>query len=112
MKYPNLRYGNPEQLRYYAASIPLPVLAKRLRRSERSVKDWLEGRAKVPWWVPEILRLQEYESWMTLRQMGVSKTAKRLGLVSADVIDYQDYERKKPTPQEAPATLQWPQLFG
>ena len=62
MRYPNLRYGNPTELIYYATGIPLPVLARRLRRDERTVKDWLSGKTRVPWWVPELLRLQQMEA--------------------------------------------------
>ncbi|MYM39670.1 hypothetical protein [Duganella qianjiadongensis] len=46
---------------YYAAGIPIPKLARRLRRDERTVKDWLAGKKRVPWWVPEVLRLQHKE---------------------------------------------------
>ncbi|KVD19197.1 hypothetical protein WI80_33425 [Burkholderia ubonensis] len=36
-------------------------VARELRRTERSVSDWLSGRQRVPWWVPEILRLRAVE---------------------------------------------------
>jgi hypothetical protein len=41
LRYPNLRYGNPTGLPCYAMDIPLPDLARRLRRDERTVRDWL-----------------------------------------------------------------------
>lgn len=88
MRYPNLRYGNPNQLAFYAQGIPVKDLAKRLRRSERSVKDWLDGKKKVPWWVPEIVRFQHIEHYERLRQMGMTSQRGKLGLVSADVIDF------------------------
>lgn len=68
MRYPNLRYGNPTELNYYAAGIPLAVLARRLRRDERTVRDWMTSKARVPWWVPEVLRLQHMESQEIMRQ--------------------------------------------
>ena len=68
MRYPNLRYGNPTELNYYALGMPLAVLARRLRRDERTVKDWLAGKTRVPWWVPEVLRLQQMESREMMRQ--------------------------------------------
>lgn len=68
MRYPNLRYGNPTELAYYAAGIPIPKLARRLRRDERTVKDWLAGKKRVPWWVPEVLRLQHMEQAQMYRQ--------------------------------------------
>jgi hypothetical protein len=48
MRHLNLRYGNPTEFAYYAMGIPLPDLARRLRRDERTVRDWLTGRARVP----------------------------------------------------------------
>lgn len=86
MRYPNLRYGNPTEMAYYAMGVPLPVLARRLRRDERTVRDWLNARTRVPWWVPEILRLQHLEAGIRHRQMGMGALAPRLGLVSGTVI--------------------------
>jgi hypothetical protein len=61
LKYLNLRYGNPNALQFYASKSSIKVIAKQLRRSERSVKNWISGREKMPWWVPEVLRLQQFE---------------------------------------------------
>lgn len=69
MRYPNRRYGNPTELAYYAMFQPLPELARRLRRDERTVRDWISGRTRVPWWVPEILRLKRMEAELRHRQM-------------------------------------------
>ncbi|WP_061537199.1 hypothetical protein [Collimonas arenae] len=71
MKYPNLRYGNPQAMNHYAQGIPLKQLAHRLRRSERAVSDWLKGTKKVPFWVPELLRLQRMEHDHIIHQMGI-----------------------------------------
>lgn len=39
MRYPNLRYGNPAELAYYAMGWgSIPRLAKFLRRDERTIK--------------------------------------------------------------------------
>lgn len=69
MRFPNLRYGNPTEFAYYAMGRPLPELARALRRDERTIRDWLSGRAKVPWWVPEIMRLRKLEADVRHRQM-------------------------------------------
>lgn len=87
MRYPNLRYGNPTEMAYYAMGVPLADLARRLRRDERTVRDWLSGRARVPWWVPEILRLKRMEAELRHRQMGFGTLAPKLGIVGADVIE-------------------------
>jgi len=97
MRYPNLRYGNPTEMAHYAMGVPLAVLAKRLRRDERTVRDWLTGRRPVPWWVPEILRLKHMESDLRHRQMGMGALPTRLGVVSADVVTLaQPMDEKKP----------------
>jgi hypothetical protein len=86
VRYPNLRYGNPTEFAYYAVGVPLPDLAKRLRRDERTVRDWLTGRSRVPWWVPEIMRLKRLEADLRHRQMfwcvPDKKPLTRLGVVN------------------------------
>jgi len=86
VRYPNLRYGNPTEMAYYAMGVPLPVLAKRLRRDERTVRDWLNAKRRVPWWVPEILRLKHMEANHYRRQLGLSALAPKLGIVGAEVV--------------------------
>lgn len=102
MRYPNLRYGNPNEFRYYAQGISIKALAKRLRRSERSVKDWLSGEKKVPWWVPEIIRLENLEYEETLRQMNIPVVRKKLGLVheSAEIFQFIG-----PSPENSPQVV-------
>ncbi|MCE3602374.1 hypothetical protein LXA47_01940 [Massilia sp. P8910] len=87
MQYPNLRYGKPEEMRHYALCYGSTAeLARALRRSERSVKDWLSGDARVPWWVPEILRLKKLEHDNMVRQMTGRIPLARLGIVQAGTI--------------------------
>jgi hypothetical protein len=89
MRYPNLRYGNPAEFRHYAQGLPVKEIARRLRRSERSIRDWLSGAERLPWWVPEILRLQMLEHALRMQQMGMQATRARLGLVEKTAIVYQ-----------------------
>lgn len=96
MRYPNLRYGNPTEFAYYAMGVPLADLARRLRRDERTVRDWLSGRTRVPWWVPELLRLKRMESDLRHRQMGMGALPARLGVVGAEVIALAPQDDKKP----------------
>jgi len=102
VKYPNLRYGDPAALAYYTQFYPakdrVRMLAKQLRRSERSVRDWLTGTAKVPWWVPEIVRLQRMEHVEMMRQMNMRAEDARLGVVTGTVIDF-SASRRKSVPQ-------------
>jgi hypothetical protein len=98
MRYPNLRYGNPTEFAHYVQGIPLKDVAKRLRRTERTVHDWLTCRKRLPWWVSEIVRLQHMEHSHMMQQMTYASLPTRLGLVSGDVIEF-----KKPA---VPALVQ------
>jgi hypothetical protein len=86
VRYPNLRYGNPTELAFYAVGVPLADLARRLRRDERTVRDWINGRTRVPWWVPELLRLKRLEADLRHRQMfwaiPDAKPTTKLGVVT------------------------------
>jgi hypothetical protein len=99
MRYPNLRYGNPEELRYYAQGTPTRDLARRLRRDERTIRDYLSGAQRVPWWIPELLRLQHAEHMERLRYMGMRPHKTGLGTVNtAGVVEYRprELETEKP----------------
>jgi hypothetical protein len=72
MRFPNQRYAHPNELEYHARGLPIKELAKRLRRSEKSVTAWLNGGRKLPYWVPELIRLQGMEHRERMRQMGMS----------------------------------------
>lgn len=89
MRYPNTRYGNPEELRYYTQGMPIKHIARQLKRSERSIKDWLSGTKKIPFWVPELLRLRHMESDLRMRQMGFGDYKLKFGVVTGDVIDFE-----------------------
>jgi hypothetical protein len=89
VRYPNLRYGNPTELAYYAVFWgSVPHLAKFLRRDERTVRDWINAKTRVPWWVPEILRLKRMEAELRHQQMGMGRLPTALGVVAADVIAF------------------------
>lgn len=64
MRYPNLRYGNPTEFAYYVLCMgnDLHAVARMLRRDERTIRDWLSGRQRVPFWVPELMRLRRFEA--------------------------------------------------
>lgn len=87
MKQPNQRYGNPAEMAYYVQGRSIKSLARELRRTDRSVRDWLTGRKKLPWWVPELLRLRELERNLRMQEMGVGRIAPRLHTVGGPVRD-------------------------
>lgn len=98
MRFPNLRYGKPAELAHYAMGIPLDQLARTLRRDERTVRDWLSGKTRVPWWVPEYMRLRQMEQADIRRQMNMSALGPRLGVVRGEVIELA-VRRPKKEPQ-------------
>jgi len=59
MKSPNRRYGNPDEFAYYVVGVPIKTIARELMRDGRTVRDWLSRRRKIPYWVPELLRLRD-----------------------------------------------------
>ena len=69
MRYPNTRYGCPGTMEHYAQGRTIKELAKRLKRSERTVKDWMKGKKKIPFWVSEQLCLQHKEHLDMMRQI-------------------------------------------
>lgn len=95
MRYPNTRYGNPEELRYYTQGMSIKEIAKRLKRSEKSVGQWLSFEKKVPYWVPELLRLWNMERNLILRQMGMGEEKQKLGLVTGSLIQFRDLSRSR-----------------
>lgn len=90
MRYPNQRYGSHEHFQHYAAGWKIDALAKHLKRDKRTVKDWLSGTKKLPWWVPEIMRLERYEKFHQMQQMGINPALAKLGIVRGDVLAFPD----------------------
>ena len=88
MRYPNTRYGCPGELEHYAQGRTIKQLAKHLKRSERTVKDWLEQKKKIPFWVPELLRLQHKEHLDMMREMTLIPIRLKLGIVSGTVLQF------------------------
>lgn len=83
MRYPNLRYGNPAEFEYYALGIPDIDLAKQLRRTVQTIRAWRDGSQKIPFWVPELLRLRRMEHNQRMQQMRIATNPQRFGTVSA-----------------------------
>lgn len=105
MRYPTTRYGHHGEFEFWMQGHSIKVIAKRLKRSERSVHDWLTGKRKIPWWVPEILRLQHYEYQDRLRQMGISPPRRRLAIVTADIFQFPKPTAAMPPEPEASFTF-------
>jgi hypothetical protein len=55
---------------YYARSLPMRHLCRTLGRHERTVKDWMNGKAVIPPWTVAVLRLQALEQELIRDQMG------------------------------------------
>lgn len=64
--------------------VPLADLPRGLRPDERTGRDWLPGRARVPWWAPEIMGLKHLEADLRHRQMFWAVPNKRRAAARAD----------------------------
>lgn len=95
MRYPNTRYGNPTELRYYAQGLPIDQIAKQLKRSEKTVTEWLNGKRKTPFWVPELMRLRRMEIDLRMRQMGFREQKLKLGIVKNNVLHFKRQVRPR-----------------
>jgi hypothetical protein len=86
---------------YAMAYSDIKALARSLRRDERTVKDWLTAKKKVPFWVPELLRLRHMEACDINRQMGIYGPKAIMGVVRGEVIELAaqpGQNMKKPQP--------------
>lgn len=92
------KHATFREFEHYAQGVPTDALARRLRCTSATISAWISGRRAPPWWVPELLRLQEMERADMARQMGYAKALPRLGVVRGEVIDMQ---RRRA--QQAPA---------
>jgi hypothetical protein len=70
------------------------------------VRSWLAGTAKVPWWVPEIIRLQNMEHAERMRQMNMKPPRHPLAIVSGSVLAFHRPEPVTQAPDAPPATAQ------
>lgn len=88
MRYPNQRYGDIDHFNYYMQGRKIKDVAKQLKRDERTIRNWLSGAQKIPWWVPELMRLQRIETYNSLKYMGLKPRLAKLGLVGGQVVDF------------------------
>ncbi|MQQ99253.1 hypothetical protein [Glaciimonas soli] len=86
MKCPNLRYARDGYFKYYVDIYGAKAIAEQLFKTERTIKDWYEGKKKIPFWVPELLQLRDKECYRELQQMNIR--SQKLGIVmpTADIL--------------------------
>lgn len=111
MKYPTRRYGNPEEFRYYSSGWEIKDLARFLRRSERSIRDWLNYHSKMPWWVSEIMRFNRLEADIRMRQMHGRRLQRDLQLIHLEDLPSRHRDPQFVEDFEAPAAANDP-LFA
>ena len=73
-------------LRFYSQGRSIQELSKILKRDEKTIKGWLDYKNKMPWWVPEILRLYQMEQADIRRQIFQSKQYAKLGIVKDNML--------------------------
>jgi hypothetical protein len=64
---------------------PSEQLARILKRTPRTVRDWQLGNRPIPAWAPELLRLRHVEGQQTARQLEIMKlSAQRQKIAPTD----------------------------
>ena len=63
------RWGNANEFRYYCRGLPTRTIATIVRRTERTVRDWISGNRPTPAWAVELVRLRELERQHVLQQI-------------------------------------------
>ena len=86
-------------------------MAKRLKRSEKSINNYLLYKTKMPWWIPELLRLQRMEAVERTRQMRMTPIIKRYNLKTGQIINFR-MRKKKEVPQQTPEITPVEKLFA
>lgn len=77
MKNKTKRWANPAEFEYYARAYSLHTLARILRRTPRTIRDWQLGNRPIPSWAPEVLRLRIVEAEHYRRQLDYMRLDKR-----------------------------------
>lgn len=103
MKFPNRRYGNPEVLRHFAQFMTIPELSRRFRRSQRTIQNWIQEREKMPFWVEELLLLQEQARRERLRQMNIKHRAPLFAISNAKSVESPPNTLQAPDYQRTPS---------
>jgi hypothetical protein len=67
--------------------------------------NWMKERERIPYWVPELLRLQDMEHREMMRQMGIYKLPTRLGTVTKTGIIYDLQKGPSIEPKTTPDAL-------
>jgi len=102
MKYPNQRYGNPQEFIFYCRGKPIEIIAKRLKRSTKTIERYISGKTKIPWWINEYLRMADAEQNLRLQYMTNNKVLSKLGVVRGELIEFKQPVTKSMA--ENPAT--------
>jgi hypothetical protein len=63
------KWGHLAEFEYYAHA-PDDALARYLRVTPSTIRAWRSGKRPLPWWVPELLRLRQWECDDRMRRMG------------------------------------------
>ena len=96
-------YASYHEFQFQCQGRPTWAIAQMTRRSVRTIERYLSGTQKIPWWIPEILRLQDQEYFDRTRQQGFNPIRKKLGIVTGELIEFpvKDVEPKSnKIPQE------------
>lgn len=86
---------------YYTQGLSIAEISRQLMRDESTVRRWLGGRCKIPYWVPELLRLRHELATVRAYEMAGSVLREQLEqrLKRSDVVtSRKDLEVTAPLP--------------
>jgi predicted transcriptional regulator len=99
------RYARHDEFIFYCQGRPVWAIAELLRRSPRTIERYIDGKSKIPWWTAEMLRLLNDEFHERVRQQGMDKIFRKLGVVQGDVIEFKSKALTQKTSKTPPADL-------
>ncbi|MBN3802527.1 hypothetical protein GXB81_05585 [Paraburkholderia sp. Ac-20336] len=70
--------ASPTEFLHYVGNLPMRYLCRKLGRHERTIKDWMNGRAVIPPWAVAVLRLDALELELMRDQMGYTEIERRI----------------------------------
>ena len=84
MQDPSKRWANPAEFDYWAKVYTVKVLSKKLKRTPRTIRDWLRGARPIPAWTVAVLRLSELDAEAYRRSLYPMHKRRQLPLTLPD----------------------------
>lgn len=83
-KNPSRKWAAHSEWCYERQGLPITMLKRALKCTERTIRDWDTGSRPIPHWAPMVLRLSRYEKAVMLAQMTGQEAVPLKGLMYID----------------------------